>query len=141
MLEDDGDDRHITATFFAEHHSNIGLHFLSEPEEMLPYLEQCCNDETLLPSLIILDKYMPKGGSMAVLDDIKQHPVCKQIPVVVVSGSDLNEDIEESYRLGANSYIVKPLRNEHAMKKISAFVTYWFEVAELPQLPARYEMM
>ena len=66
------------------------------------------------------------------LKTIKGHPAFRHIPTVIVNGSDHRHDIEESYRLGANSYIVKPFSNELTAKKIATFITYWFEVAELP---------
>jgi len=139
MLEDDGDDRHITETFFAEQNYNIRLEFLTNPGEMISYLDRCYQEGILLPSLIILDKYVPAGSGIEVLKAIKAHPVFHQIPTVMISGSDHEEDIEESYRLGANSYIIKPFRSEFTIKKISTFVTYWFEVAELPMIAVNKE--
>lgn len=136
MLEDDVDDRHITESFFEEQNYNIGLRFVATPDGLLQYLNDCADEGTLLPSLIILDKYVSIGSSVDTLKLVKSHPVFRHIPIVVVSGSSMPEDIDECYRWGANSYIVKPQRNEHTMRKIGTFVSYWFEVVELPQITA-----
>jgi CheY-like chemotaxis protein len=134
MLEDDGDDRQLTLFHFSEQKLNVDLEFLVKPGEVLPYLNDCYNNGWQLPSLIILDKNVPSGCGLDVLREIKGHPVYRQIPTVMVSGSESPGDIKESYRLGANSYIVKPFSTELTAKKIAAFASYWFEISELPKI-------
>jgi CheY-like chemotaxis protein len=133
MLEDDSDDRYITENFFSEQKYDIALKFLSAPDEVMPYLSNCLDESQSLPSLILLDKNFPAGSGLEVLTAIKADARFRQIPVVIVSGSDFADDVDESYRLGANSYIVKPFSNEMTEKKIGTFVKYWFDIAELPK--------
>lgn len=137
MLEDDADDQHITLSFFREQNHDIHLEFVTNPAEVVPFLDNCGSNSLAFPHLIILDKYMAAGSSVATLMELKAHPMYRKIPVVIISGSDWAEDIEECYRLGANSYIVKPQRDGITAKKIATFVSYWFEVAELPDIEHR----
>ncbi len=132
MLEDDSDDREITETYFAEHNYNVGVKFVTQADDVLLHLEQCTTSQAGYPGLILIDKYADVHSGIEVLKTIKAHPIYVQIPVVMISGSDLRGDIAESYLAGANSYIVKPDRMDLTLKKISTFISYWFEVAELP---------
>lgn len=131
MLEDDGDDRQITRSFFAESTRKPAIEFLEHADEVLPYLERCNDGE--LPRLIILDKNVPRGSSMDALRQIKEHPTFRSIPVVIISGSVFAADVTESYRLGANSFIAKPFSNEQTVKTINTFISYWFDTVELPE--------
>lgn len=132
MLEDDSDDREITAAFFAERNYNIRLQFATEGEELMRHLYHCLDTNAPLPSLILLDKYIQVNSGIETLKAIKAHPSLQHIPTVMISGSSMPQDIDLCYKLGANSYIVKPAYNSETARKIGAFVTYWFEVAELP---------
>ncbi len=133
MLEDDEDDRHITETYFGANGFDIKLEFLSNSEEVMPYLQGCIERHTQLPCLILLDKNAPAGGGMAVLKSIKSHQVFSVIPVIMISGTAFPGEINESYRLGANSFIIKPLYSELTAKKILYFLNYWFTSVELPE--------
>jgi len=132
MLEDDADDRELTQSIFAENNYDIGIEFLACDDDVVGYLEERNAQRKHLPALILIDKYIRAGESCSILDAIKSDKRFSHIPVVMISGSDLPSDIEECYRLGANSYIVKPSYNDLTVRKIVTFVNYWFQVAELP---------
>lgn len=132
MLEDDLDDRHITHTFLKELGYEIPLIFLASADEVIPYLEERFMRKEPLPGLILLDKNVPARSGLEVLAEIKSHSIFARIPVVIVSGASVSADIDESYRLGANSYIVKPDREALTSQKIETFVKYWFGIVELP---------
>jgi CheY-like chemotaxis protein len=131
MYEDDKDDRYITETTLALQQLNIHIHFLTNADDVMPCLEQNAAGQQL-PDLILLDKNTPSGDSFGVLSRIKQHPVYRKIPVVVISGSNFRQDVEKAYELGANSYIQKPANNKLTVEKISSFADYWFKTVELP---------
>jgi CheY-like chemotaxis protein len=135
MLEDDSDDRYITSNLFREMNYNVDLKFFVEPQDVVPYMKQCLTEGLRLPSLALLDLNIPSGSGLDVLRDIKAHPILQRMPVVMISGSAYPRDVEESYRLGASSYIIKPLNSAHTQQKIDTFVRYWFETVELPQAP------
>jgi len=86
-----------------------------------------------LPGLVLLDLNLPGVSGREVLARIKSNPTLKQIPVVILSTSSYVEDIEECYRIGANSFIEKPLSLDGYIKKIQLVYEYWFELAHMPR--------
>jgi CheY-like chemotaxis protein len=136
MLDDDSDDRYLTAMLFKEQEYPVDLKFVTNTVDVLPFMNRCIKEYQQLPSLIILDKNVPSGNGFEVLKELKSNSAFQNIPVVMISGSSNPMEIEECYRLGASSYIVKPMSNELTHKKIDAFVRYWFETVELPQRKA-----
>lgn len=137
MLEDDSEDRYITQTFFSERGYKIGLEFLTYPDQVIPYLADCEAKHKRLPSLILLDKNVPRGDGLEVLQQLKAHPAFKAIPVIVISGTGYKEDIDDCYKYGASSFIVKPDTDALTAKKIETFVSYWFEVTDIPNWTKR----
>lgn len=80
------------------------------------------------PKLILLDLKLPKINGLEVLGSIKENLETKNIPVVILTSSAHNKDIEECYQLGANSYIVKPIGFDEFSKIITHTVKYWLEI-------------
>ncbi|HTB53591.1 MAG TPA: response regulator [Ferruginibacter sp.] len=83
------------------------------------------------PKLILLDLKMPKVTGMQVLEKIKSDPALKSIPVIILTSSKEDPDIKESYRLGANSYIVKPVDSDNFFLAIKEIGMYWMILGEL----------
>jgi chemotaxis family two-component system response regulator Rcp1 len=84
------------------------------------------------PDLILLDLSLPRKGGREVLSDIKTDPNLKQIPVVVFTASDAEDDITRCYDLQANSYIRKPADLERFITVTRLIHTYWLDIAKLP---------
>jgi len=84
------------------------------------------------PKLILLDLKMPKVDGLEVLKRIKADDLTKTIPVVVLTSSRENPDIERAYALGANSYIVKPVDFDGFMKAVSELGLYWILYNQFP---------
>lgn len=84
------------------------------------------------PKVILLDLKMPKVDGIEVLEKIKSNDVTKQIPVVVLTSSKENPDIEKCYALGVNSYIVKPVGFAAFMDAVSHSGMYWVMLNEMP---------
>ncbi len=96
------------------------------------YLEECA-DRSRFPHLILLDLYLPdREAGLAILQRIRQGSASRPIPILVLSHSDRMEDITESYALGANAYIVKPLDPLEWMPHFQTLAAYWLQSASLP---------
>lgn len=105
-------------------------------EELLEYLRGkrgfFGSREVVRPALILLDLNMPKKGGKESLQEIKTNPNLRDIPVVVLSTSEQQEDIVSSYQLGANSFISKPVFFEEWVEVMKAVSQYWLQVVSLP---------
>lgn len=84
------------------------------------------------PDLILLDLNMPRMDGHEFLNEVKNDANLSHIPIVVVTTSDEDADIVESYRLHANAYITKPIGLEQMGKVVRAIEGFWFEVVRLP---------
>ena len=85
-----------------------------------------------LPDLIILDLNLPRKDGREVLAEVKEDPVLKKIPVVVLTTSSADEDILRSYELHANCYITKPLDFDQFAKIVANIESFWFTIVRLP---------
>jgi two-component system, response regulator len=85
-----------------------------------------------LPRLVILDIKLPRLNGFEVLQQIREHPGTRQIPVVIFTSSNIARDIAEGYRLGANSYVQKPVEFERFREVVRQLGTYWLSVNEAP---------
>jgi len=89
---------------------------------------------TNTPKVILLDLKLPKVDGLEVLKRIKDDPRTKTIPVVVLTSSKEQNDVVESYRLGVNSYIVKPVNFESFSEAVGHIGLYWLLINQSPKL-------
>lgn len=82
-----------------------------------------------VPQLILLDLKLPKVSGMEVLDVVRHRLNAESLPVVCLSSSDMESDIEGCYRLGANAYIQKPMEFEEYLSVVSSAADYWLRRA------------
>ncbi|HYW19479.1 MAG TPA: response regulator [Nodularia sp. (in: cyanobacteria)] len=136
MVDDDEDDHILVREALAESQLPMDLHIVSNGEELLDYLYNLglYTDKTQAPrpGLILLDLNMPKKNGLEVLQDIKTDPMLRSIPVIVLSTSDDKEDIYQTYNLGANSFITKPVTFAALVEMMKSIGKYWFEIVKLP---------
>src|SRR5712692_6462968 len=78
-----------------------------------------------LPALILLDLKMPRATGFELLKWIRKHPEMGAVPIVVLSGSELHEDIRQAYAFGANSYLIKPLGFEALVNLVKDVKAVW----------------
>lgn len=90
--------------------------------------------DALRPDLILLDLNMPRMDGLAVLNELKNDPVLRVIPVVVLTTSSSDRDVMEAYSRHANCYITKPLDLDQFAKIVSVIDEFWFTVVKLPRL-------
>ena len=136
MADDDDDDRRLTREALLEGRLANDLRFVENGEELMEYLRRqgkFAGTEVPRPGLILLDLNMPRKDGRTVLKEIKSDPELRQIPVVVLTTSQADEDIYKSYDLGVNSYIVKPVTFDALVDILQTLEKYWFEIVELPR--------
>src|SRR5882724_6823816 len=85
-----------------------------------------------LPALILLDLKMPRATGFELLKWIRKHPEIGAVPVVILSGSELHEDIRQAYAFGANSYLIKPLGFEALVDLVKDVKAVWLAQCDLP---------
>jgi len=85
-----------------------------------------------LPDLILLDLNMPRKDGFAVLADIKSNSKFRMIPVIILTTSDTESDINKSYDLHANCYIIKPVGFDKFVNVIKQIEDFWFTIVQLP---------
>jgi len=86
------------------------------------------------PDLIILDLNLPKKDGREILAEVKSHSVLKLIPVVVLTSSDAEADIQKAYSLGANCYLTKPSRLNEFLMTVRKIEEFWLEYVRIPSL-------
>ena len=108
---------------------------VADGEEMLLYLEgrgAYANRATSpMPSLIILDLKMPRKSGLEVLKWIDEHPDVAVVPTIVLSSSNLEQDVRTAYGLGANTYFVKPTTFDELVETMRMLETYWRKAMKL----------
>lgn len=133
LVEDNPGDVRLTQEAFKEGMLRNNLHVVMDGEAAMDFLQHKGQyADVPRPDLILLDLNLPKMNGREVLTAIKQDPDLKRIPVVVLTTSQDETDIMESYRQFASSYIVKPVSMEKFIKVVSSFKQYWLSVVKLP---------
>jgi DNA-binding response OmpR family regulator len=136
LVEDDPHDVELTLRALRLDDVPFKVQVLRDGEEALDYLyrraEWSNRPAEHIPSLILMDLKLPKIGGLQVLRDVKSNIELSAIPIVILTSSGEHRDVAESYRLGANSYVQKPVNISEFRATVKAIVTYWLTVAKLP---------
>jgi two-component system, response regulator len=130
LVEDNDDDAELTIRALKKYNLANRLVHLHDGEEALNFLFD--TNSSVLPKIILLDIKMPKVDGMEVLRKIKSDPYRKIIPVVVLTSSKEERDIVESYKLGVNAYIVKPVEFDKFVKAVAEIGFFWLILNQPP---------
>ena len=137
IAEDDEDDYLLTIEALKEAGIDKQVKWVKDGEELMNYLEPTGTalrkTDAGYPSLILLDLNMPRKDGREVLEEIKNHRTLRKIPVVVLTTSKAETDINHAYDLGVNSYIQKPVRFSEFVEVIKVLSHYWFQIVKLPE--------
>ena len=95
--------------------------------------------ENALPDLVLLDLNLPEISGQEILRALKDDPQLRTIPVIVLSGSTSQDEIDSVYRLHANAYVVKPDRLADFQKFAASLGNFWLSVATLPSVNGRHQ--
>ena len=133
LVEDNPGDVRLTQEVFKEGKVRNQLNIAWNGEEALAYLRrQGRFVSAQRPDVILLDLNLPRKGGKEVLAEIKADPKLKCIPVVILTTSQADQDIAESYEQHANCYIVKPVDLDHFINVVRTIEGFWLQIVKLP---------
>jgi CheY-like chemotaxis protein len=122
LAEDNAEDAEMTLRALKRNNLANKVRWVKDGAEALEYLTA---GNARPPKLVLLDIKMPKVDGIEVLRRLKADPATQRIPVVVMTSSNEERDVFESYRLGVNSYIVKPVQFDAFMETVAKIGLYW----------------
>ena len=134
LVEDNPND--ITLTRRALKKANVAneLVVLQDGLEAVEYLTGDGSEERELPVVILLDLKLPLIDGLEVLKRIRTNPKTRKLPVIILTSSNLDEDVNASYELGANSYVRKPVRFDDFTEAVRQLGIYWLMINEPPHV-------
>lgn len=133
LVEDSQDDADLTLRAFRTSGLDCKIVRASDGREALDYLFHGHRDECGPLGLILLDLKLPCLSGLDVLRELRRDSRGRHVPVVVMSCSTEQADIDASYDLGASSYIHKPVDFDEFARTIGSVATYWLSLNELPR--------
>ncbi|MBD1874611.1 response regulator [Nodosilinea sp. FACHB-131] len=128
LVEDNPDDERLTLRALRQGHLANPIVVAHNGEEALRQVF----DSALLPCVVLLDLKLPKVNGLEVLQQIRTSDRTRLLPVVILTSSSEDRDIIESYSLGANSYVRKPVNIDEFTEAVRQLGLYWALISELP---------
>jgi CheY-like chemotaxis protein len=129
LIEDNLADQEMTRRALARVDASIQLVIVDDGEQALDYLLRrdiyCRAEDSPRPDLVLLDLNLPKLSGKDLIARIRGHEQIRHVPLLVLTTSQADEDVLESYRLGCNSYLVKPSRFDQFVSAIERVMAYW----------------
>jgi two-component system, chemotaxis family, response regulator Rcp1 len=133
LVEDNPGDVRLTREAFQDAKVHLEMHVATDGVEAMEFLfQEGQYADAPRPDLILLDLNLPRKDGREVLKEIKEHPNLKAIPVVILTTSASDVDIEGSYLLHVNCYISKPVDLEGFLTVVSSIDDFWLSVVRLP---------
>jgi two-component system, response regulator len=132
LVEDNPDDVRLTRRAFIKSNIANELVVMRDGAEALQFLMNCVEGKSTPPTLILLDLKLPKVDGLELLKRIRADNRLRRLPVVVLTSSKEEQDILNSYDLGANSYIRKPVDFDQFVNAVQQLGLYWLLLNEAP---------
>ena len=136
LVEDNPKDAEMTQRALRKHNLGNKVHWVKDGAEALDYVfcrgAYAGRSAARPPRLILLDIKMPKVDGIEVLRQIKSDETTRSVPVVVMTSSNEERDVVDSYRLGVNSYIVKPIEFPAFLEVVASIGLYWVVTNRVP---------
>jgi chemotaxis family two-component system response regulator Rcp1 len=137
LVEDSPGDVRLTREALKDAKMHIHLHVASDGIEAMAFLKREGKyADVRRPDLILLDLNLPRKDGREVLEEIKESPSLKSIPVVILTTSASDEDVLRSYQLHANCYITKPVDLDGFLKVVKSIDNFWLAIVKLPHEPS-----
>jgi two-component system, chemotaxis family, response regulator Rcp1 len=135
LVEDNPGDARLTKEALRDARVRNNLHVAPDGVEALAFLRrQGKHAGVPKPDLILLDLNLPKKDGREVLEEVKGDDQLRHIPVVILTTSQAERDIAESYRLRANAYVTKPVDLEQFLKVVQSIEHFWLEIVKLSRI-------
>ena len=136
LVEDNEGDIELTKEAFEEAKFRNNLHVTEDGDEALDYLfKRNGYENAVTPDVILLDLNLPGTDGREILEIIKADEILRRVPVIVLTSSNADKDIIESYNLHANCYIVKPVNAHKFMEVVQHVENFWVDIVCLPSQP------
>ena len=136
LAEDDPDDRYLIGEALDESGTPNQLFYVVNGEELLDYLKHqgkfADPEKYPRPDLILLDLNMPLMDGREALVEIKNDSALRRIPIIVLTTSQADEDINSTYELGVTGFITKPMSFSELVEVMKSLGSYWFDSVTLP---------
>jgi len=133
IAEDNPGDVMLIQKAFDQIDFGNNIHTVTDGEEAIQFLRQKDTyTEKPRPDLVLLDLNMPRKDGIDVLESMTERPELQQIPVVILTSSEAEEDIVKSYNHQANAYLVKPTDFSGFVELVDRLKEFWFGTAEFP---------
>lgn len=134
LIEDNLEDAELTIRALTKHNLANHIIHLKDGEEAINYLFPAKGlNQDAKPHVILLDLKLPKVDGIQILERVKSNLQTKLIPVVILTSSQEERDIVESYKLGVNSYITKPVDFEKFVSVVGNAGLYWLLINQSPK--------
>lgn len=136
LAEDDEEDRYLISEALDEGRVPNHLYMVEDGEQLMDYLfrrgQYTDKEQWPEPDLILLDLNMPRKDGREVLEEVKEIPDFRHIPIVVLTTSRAEEDVFRSYHMGVSGFVTKPVTFRELMETMKTIGAYWGKVSTLP---------
>lgn len=133
LVEDSEPDILLTEEAFSEARVRNRLHVVRDGEEALQFLRREGDYAAApRPDVILMDINMPRKNGLEVLEEVKADPSLRSIPVLILTTSQAEDDVQRSYSGHASGYVVKPVGFENFLQAIRAFEDFWLTFVRFP---------
>lgn len=137
LVEDNPRDAEMTLRSLKKHNFDNVVHWVKDGAEALDFVFRegtyAERSASSVPKVVLLDVKMPKVDGIEVLRRMKSDERTRNIPVVIMTSSNEERNVIDSYKLGVNSYIVKPVQFEAFLETVSKIGLYWVLMNRTPQ--------
>jgi two-component system response regulator len=141
LVEDNADDVELMIRAFRGHNAALQVQVARDGGEAIELLQGANgNPPPAVPALVLLDLKLPGIDGFEVLRRIRSDVRTRFLPVVVLTSSAEPGDLANAYRLGANSYVRKPMSFRDLLPAVQQIAAYWLQLNERPRAPAAYSV-
>jgi CheY-like chemotaxis protein len=136
LVEDNPGDVRLTQEAFRDGRINNTLHVVTDGKEALDFLYHRGEySDAPCPNIVLLDLNLPRMDGHEVLAEIRNDPELNHVPVIILTSSEAQEDVVQSYELQSNAYLTKPVAPDEFVDLVRTFEEFWLTLVRLPPTP------